>query len=136
MADGGYLLSGIINDMGVKLHMPLFKGTERTQLTSSETIRDHFKSKIPCYKSNPENENIPHIRWLGQIIHEGYCRRNIYSLFLFGEFSKPYCQRVAIQYTCINEQFYKVHHDIYYCHRKRKYLLIDVDMYQLYQIDS
>jgi hypothetical protein len=37
MADGGYLLSGIINDMGVKLHMPLFKGTERTQLTSSET---------------------------------------------------------------------------------------------------
>jgi hypothetical protein len=27
-------------------------------------------------------------------------------------------------------------HDISYCHRKCKYLLMDVDMYQLYQIDS
>jgi hypothetical protein len=56
-----------------------------------------------CWKSNPENQNIPHLRWWGQIIHEGCCRTNIYSLCLFGEFSKPYCQKVAIQYTCIND---------------------------------
>ena len=69
-------------------------------------------------------------------MYEGYCRTNIYSLCLFGEISKPYCQKVAIQYTGINEQLCKVHHDIRYCHRKCKYLLMDVDIYQLYQIDS
>jgi hypothetical protein len=32
--------------MGVKLHMPSFKGTERTQLTNSETIRSENISKV------------------------------------------------------------------------------------------
>jgi hypothetical protein len=40
------LISGILNDMGVKLHMPSFKGTERTQLTSSDTIRSENISKV------------------------------------------------------------------------------------------
>ena len=46
MADRGFLISGILNDMGVKLHMPSFKGTERTQLTSSETIKSENISKV------------------------------------------------------------------------------------------
>jgi hypothetical protein len=37
---------GILSDMGVKLHMPSFKGTERTQLTSSETIKSENISKV------------------------------------------------------------------------------------------
>jgi hypothetical protein len=39
------------------------------------------------------------------------------KLELVCEFAKPYCQKVAIQYTGINEQLCKVHHDISYCHR-------------------
>jgi hypothetical protein len=48
MVDRGFLISGILNDMGVKLHMSSFKGTERTQLTSSQTIRfeNIFKVRI------------------------------------------------------------------------------------------
>ena len=60
----------------------------------------------------------------------------IFTVCLFGESTKPYHQKVATQYTGINEQLCKVHHDISYCHRKCKYLLMDVDMHQLYQIDS
>jgi hypothetical protein len=36
----------MLNDMGVKLHIPSFKETERTQLTSSETIRSENISKV------------------------------------------------------------------------------------------
>ena len=46
MADREVLISGILNDMGVKLHMPSFEGTERTQLTSSETIKSENISKV------------------------------------------------------------------------------------------
>jgi hypothetical protein len=48
MVDRGFLISGILNDMGVKLHMSSFKGTERTQLTTSQTIRfeNIFKVRI------------------------------------------------------------------------------------------
>jgi len=47
MADRRLLIKGILNNMGVKLHMPSFKGTERTQLTSSETIiRSENISKV------------------------------------------------------------------------------------------
>jgi hypothetical protein len=49
MADGRFLLSGILNDMGVKLHMQSFKGTEITQLTSSETISSENISKVRIY---------------------------------------------------------------------------------------
>ena len=48
MADREFLISGILNDMGIKLHMSSFKGTEKTQLTSSQTIRSEniFKVRI------------------------------------------------------------------------------------------
>jgi acetylglutamate kinase len=48
MVDRGFLISGILNDMGVKLHMSSLKGTERTQLTTSQTIRfeNIFKVRI------------------------------------------------------------------------------------------
>jgi hypothetical protein len=46
MADRGFLISGILSDMGVKLHMPSFKETERTQLTSLETIKSENISKV------------------------------------------------------------------------------------------
>jgi hypothetical protein len=38
----------MLNDMGVKLHIPSFKGTERTQLTSSETILPSAEGKWTC----------------------------------------------------------------------------------------
>jgi acetylglutamate kinase len=40
------LISGILNDMGIKLHMSSFKGTQRTQLTSSKIIRSENISKV------------------------------------------------------------------------------------------
>jgi hypothetical protein len=46
MADRGFLISGILNDMGIKLHMSSFKGTQRTQLTSSKIIRSENISKV------------------------------------------------------------------------------------------
>jgi hypothetical protein len=48
MVDRGFLISGILNDMGVKFHMSSFKGIERTQLTSSQNIRSEniFKVRI------------------------------------------------------------------------------------------
>ncbi|CAC5404268.1 unnamed protein product [Mytilus coruscus] len=46
MADRGFLISGILNDMGVKLHMPSFKGTERAQLKSSEAKTSEDISKV------------------------------------------------------------------------------------------
>lgn len=46
MTDRGFLISGIINDMGVKLHMPAFKGAERAQLTSTEASKSEDISKV------------------------------------------------------------------------------------------
>lgn len=46
MADRGFLIGGILNDMGVQLHMPAFKGTERAQLTSEEVSSSEGISKV------------------------------------------------------------------------------------------
>lgn len=46
MADRGFLISGILNDMGVKLYMPAFKGTERYQLSGDEAKRSEEISKV------------------------------------------------------------------------------------------
>jgi hypothetical protein len=58
MVDRGFLISGILNDMGVKLHMSSFKGTERTQLTTSQTIRFENKPETWMYY-DVYNLNIP-----------------------------------------------------------------------------
>ena len=87
-------------------------------MTSSETIRSE---NIPNVRIHVERaiQRITtfHILDGEDKLSEGYCRTNIYSLCLFGEFARPYCQKVAIQYTGINEKLCKVHHDISYCHR-------------------
>ena len=118
--------------------MPSFKGTERTQMTSSETIRSENISKVRIHVERAiQRIKTFHILDGEDKLSMKDIAEQIFTVCAyFGEFSKPYCQKVAIQYTCINEQPCKVHHDISYCHRKCKYLLMDVDMYQLYQIDS
>ncbi|XP_069122148.1 uncharacterized protein [Argopecten irradians] len=45
MADRGFLIEGIMNDMGVKLLMPSFKGQDRPQLTSDESLTSEKVSK-------------------------------------------------------------------------------------------
>ena len=124
MADRGFLISGILNDMGVKLHMPSFKGTERTQLKSSETIKSENISKVRIHVERAiQRIKIFHILDGEVKLSMKDVAEQIFTVCLFGEFSKPYCQKVAIQYTCINEQHSKVHHDINYCHRTCNYLL-------------
>ena len=98
--------------------MPSFMGTERTQMRSSKTSRSENISKVRIHVERAiQRIKTFHILDGDYKLSEGYCRTNIYSLCLFGEFAKPYCQKVAIQYTGINEQLCKVHHDISYCYR-------------------
>ncbi|KAK6196412.1 hypothetical protein SNE40_001643 [Patella caerulea] len=58
MADRGFVIEGILNDMGVKLHMPSFKGRERPQLSAKEgslsntisSVRIHIERAIQRIK--------------------------------------------------------------------------------------
>ena len=85
--------------------MPSFKGTERTQLIISKTIRSENISNVRIHVERAiQRIKTFHILDGEDKLSEGYCRTNIYSLCLFDEFAKPYCQKVAIQYTGINEQ--------------------------------
>ena len=38
MADRGFLIEGVLNDKGVKLHMSSFKGSDRPQLSAREVF--------------------------------------------------------------------------------------------------
>lgn len=59
MADRGFLVQGILNDMGVKLHMPAFKGADRPQLSAKEgfvsenisSVRIHIERAIQRIKT-------------------------------------------------------------------------------------
>jgi hypothetical protein len=59
MADRGFLIEGILNDMGVKLYMPSFKGSDRPQLSSAEgsiserisNVRIHIERAIQRIKT-------------------------------------------------------------------------------------
>ena len=59
MADRGFLIEGILNDMGVKLHMPSFKGSERPQISKKElltsekisSVRTHIERAIQRIKT-------------------------------------------------------------------------------------
>lgn len=46
MADRGFLINGMLSDMGVKLHMPSFKGAERPQLSTSEGQKSEHISSV------------------------------------------------------------------------------------------
>lgn len=46
MTDRGFLVHGILSDMGVKVHMPAFKGTDRCQFTASEAEQSEMISKV------------------------------------------------------------------------------------------
>ena len=46
MADRGFLIEGILGYMGVKLHMPSFKGSDRPQLSSNESLFSENISKV------------------------------------------------------------------------------------------
>lgn len=59
MADRGFLVQGILGDMGVKLHMPTFKGQDRPQLSAAEgdfsqkisSVRIHIERAIQRIKT-------------------------------------------------------------------------------------
>ncbi|XP_014677247.1 PREDICTED: uncharacterized protein LOC106817110 [Priapulus caudatus] len=59
MADRGFLVQGILSDMGVKLHMPAFKGADRPQLSAGEgavserisNVRIHIERAIQRIKT-------------------------------------------------------------------------------------
>ncbi|KAK6171676.1 hypothetical protein SNE40_018118 [Patella caerulea] len=44
MAIGGFLVKGILSDMGVQLHMPAFKGYNRPQFSSDEAAVSEKKT--------------------------------------------------------------------------------------------
>ena len=46
MTDRGFLIQGLMNDMGITLHMPAFKGSNRCQLSPSESFNSEKNSKI------------------------------------------------------------------------------------------
>ena len=46
MADRGFLIEGVLNDMGVKLHMPSFKGSDRPQLSAREVFSSEKISSV------------------------------------------------------------------------------------------
>ena len=98
--------------------MSSFKGTERTQLTSSKTIRSENISKVRIHVERAiQRIKTVHILDGEEKLPMKDIAEQIFTVCLFGEFAKLYCQKVAIQYTGINEQLCKVHHDISYCHR-------------------
>lgn len=59
MADRGFLVEGILDDMGVKLYMPAFKGSDRPQLSAHEgevsekisNVRIHIERAIQRIKT-------------------------------------------------------------------------------------
>lgn len=59
MADRGFVVEGILSDMGVKLHMPAFKGQDRPQLSAAEgatsekisSVRIHIERAIQRIKT-------------------------------------------------------------------------------------
>jgi hypothetical protein len=98
--------------------MSSFKGTERTQLTSSKIIRSENVSKVRIHAERAiQRIKTFHILDGEVKLSMKDIAEQIFTVCLFGEFAKLYCQKVAIQYTGINEQLCKVHHDISYCHR-------------------
>ena len=46
MADTGFLVEGILNEIGVKLHIPAFKGTDRPQLSEQEILESESISAV------------------------------------------------------------------------------------------
>ena len=46
MTDRGFLIHGLMNDMGITLHMPSFKGSNSCQLSPSESFNSEKISKI------------------------------------------------------------------------------------------
>ena len=46
MADRGFLIEGVLNDMGVKLHLPSFKGSDRPQLSAREVFSSEKISSV------------------------------------------------------------------------------------------
>ena len=46
MADRGFLVEGILNEIGVKLHIPAFKGTDRPQLSEQEILESESISAV------------------------------------------------------------------------------------------
>jgi hypothetical protein len=98
--------------------MSSFKGTERTQLTSSKIIRSENISKVRIHAERAiQRIKTFHILDGEVKLSMKDIAEQIFTVCLFGEFAKLYCQKVTIQYTDINEQLCKVHHDISYCHR-------------------
>ena len=87
MADRGFLIEGVLNDMGVKLHMPSFKGSDRPQLSAREVFSSEKISNVRIHIERA----IQRIKTFHILdLNEGGSGTSLHCLCLSSEFPNPY----------------------------------------------